>query len=183
MIILIMYISLVIIGLYLYRVYNIGHILDFKIFVRSYNAYIMLNIPLIFKFYIILHLILLLIIFFLLLLNIHKFSRLELFKTYIFMNYNYFLRTNHYTKTLYNLFENIGLCNIISFFISTSCYHVKLFLKDLEISHGAFYKEYEMPDYKFSSLIHNIVHHKFFKFTSIYTFDIILYYTIIFTNI
>lgn len=101
---------------------------------------------------------------------------MEIFKIYIFINYHLFLWKNKYTKNIYNFSTDIARDNIISFILDKSTYHILLFLKDLEISHGAIYKEFEVPKYKFSTFIWFITNHRFLGIKHIYTFDIFLYY-------
>jgi hypothetical protein len=98
-----------------------GNVLDLKLLVLNYNAFVTLDIPVIFKIYFVLHGIALIILFMLLILNIHKYA-------------------------------------------------------NLEISHGATYKEFEFPTYNFRSFLWSITDHRFWGIKTLYTFDIFLYY-------
>lgn len=176
-IILLVYISLLIIGLYIYRIFRIGNTLDLKFLYYKYNTFIILQIPMVHKFYFILQGVLIFLLFMLLILNIHKYAFLEIFKVYIYINYSRFLGNNQYTKNLYdNLQFFIGHKNIIAFFLDKITHLIVSFLKDLEINHGTTYKEFEFPKYNFSTVIYYITNHRFWGFKHTYTFDIFLYY-------
>lgn len=172
-IIIIIYIFVVILGLYFYRLYTLGKSIDLKGFINTLNIF---DVPLLHKYYLILQATLLLLLLCLFFVMVHKMAKKEIYKIYIFINYKLFLRTNKYTKNIYVYLKNIGNYNLISFILQQISNHLTLFFKDLEISYGATYKRYEYPEYSFVNIIHHITHHRFFKTKIIYTFDIVLYY-------
>lgn len=178
-IIIITYISLLIIGLYIYRLYNLGNYSDLKFVYNVFLTYVVTDsMPLVFKIYFFLHGLLFSFIAFLLFITAHKYSFLEIYKVFLFTNYRLFLRDNTYTKNFYYRLNDIGPKNLLSYIIISLACHTTWFLKALEINHGATYNEFETPEYSFYNICHNIVNHRFLNIKHIYTFDLFLYYFI-----
>lgn len=172
------YISIFIILLFIYRLKNMDRFLDLKEIYPYFLNYLTIEIPLIFKVYNICCLLSIIFIMLLSLINIHKYSCLEIYKWYIFINYNHFLRNNKSTKKFYELFSKISVDNLISYLINFFAYNITIFFEEMEKKHDvicddefALHKKID----EFTLKIYKITNHRFLNIKKVYSMDVFIF--------